>query len=402
MLHVVSAFGGFAIYKMKKIKHCAYDGKNREKPKTTAVWNAQDCEHIAFHVDMMIKHDAPHFISSSILFAEYTGPSKTLAQGPPVSHNIQEEIVKDAPPVVEEIQIAEEDEKEEDKPEAEQSIWQEQYSAQRQLESLLSNLRPDLDLNTISSSRETSSSKEDIVIDMPAKKDDASQHSLNNIDTERREKAALDAKKRRDTDLERQRKKRDAIQRQNEEVERQRKKRDAIQRQNEEVERQRKKRDAIQRQNEEVERQRKKRDANQRQNEEVERQRLARQKERPAKLEKKKQKAQLVFFRTPVGARGRVHPRARARQKEREAKLEKEKQKAVEPENVARKKEEAAKRARNERLAAKKEETRERREEEERLKVEETRLQNAANEKERRIEKRRGRRERRRKRRSGK
>ena len=211
MLRVYSAFGGFAIYKMKKIKNCTYNGENKEQPAGNWSRHTQDCEHIAFHVDMIKKHHTQHFISSSILFAEYAGPSKTLAQGPPVSHNTQEEIVKDVPPVVEEIQIAEEDEKEEDNPEAKQSIWGEQYSAQRELEALLLNLRPDLDLNVIAS-RETTSSKEDVVIEVPAKKDDASQHSLNNIDTEQREKAALDAKKRRDADLERQ----------NEEVERQR------------------------------------------------------------------------------------------------------------------------------------------------------------------------------------
>ena len=188
MLRVYSAFGGFAIYKMKKIKNCTYDGKNREKPAGNRSRHMQDCEHIAFHVDMIKKHHAQHFISSSILFAKYTGPSKTLDQGPPVSRNIQEEIVKDVPPVVEEIQSDEEGEKEEGELECSgQSIWGEQYSAQRELESLLLNLRPDLDLNAIAS-RETvpPPPKESQAIDIPAKKDDTPQHSLKNVDADKK------------------------------------------------------------------------------------------------------------------------------------------------------------------------------------------------------------------------
>lgn len=68
MMPVFSAFNGFAIYKMDKIANCKYDGMNKERLMGNLARNITDCEHVAFHYDMMKKYDARHFISSLVLF----------------------------------------------------------------------------------------------------------------------------------------------------------------------------------------------------------------------------------------------------------------------------------------------------------------------------------------------
>ena len=69
MVPVFSAFNGFAIYKMDKIKHCKYDGRNKERRLGNRARHWEDCEHVAFHCDMIKKNGARHFISSAILFS---------------------------------------------------------------------------------------------------------------------------------------------------------------------------------------------------------------------------------------------------------------------------------------------------------------------------------------------
>ena len=69
MVPVLSAFNGFAIYKIDKIKGCIYDGRNKERPLGNRTRHMQDCEHVAFHRAMMEKNNARHFISSLILFS---------------------------------------------------------------------------------------------------------------------------------------------------------------------------------------------------------------------------------------------------------------------------------------------------------------------------------------------
>ena len=67
MIPVLSAFGGFAIYKMPKIKNCWYDAQNRDKS-TSRIYYIEDCEHVSFHRQMKERNNAQIFISSSILF----------------------------------------------------------------------------------------------------------------------------------------------------------------------------------------------------------------------------------------------------------------------------------------------------------------------------------------------
>lgn len=78
MIPVFSASNGFAIYKIDKIKGCKYDGQNKERRLGNRVRHWEDCEHVAFHRDMMEKNNARHFISSLILFPH----ASTLASPP--------------------------------------------------------------------------------------------------------------------------------------------------------------------------------------------------------------------------------------------------------------------------------------------------------------------------------
>jgi len=66
MFPVESAFGGFAIYKIDKIRNCVYDGINREKFRGLRF--LEDCEHVAFHKQMREKHNAKIYICSKKLF----------------------------------------------------------------------------------------------------------------------------------------------------------------------------------------------------------------------------------------------------------------------------------------------------------------------------------------------
>jgi Glycosyl transferase family 2 len=52
---VISAFNGFAIYRISKIQNCYYYHLDENKE--------IDCEHVAFHKQMTQKHNAKHFIS---------------------------------------------------------------------------------------------------------------------------------------------------------------------------------------------------------------------------------------------------------------------------------------------------------------------------------------------------
>ena len=76
MISVLSAFGGFAIYKIPKIKNCKYDARNRDIF-ISRIYYAEDCEHVAFHHQMREKNDARIFLSSSILFPSNV-PNKVL------------------------------------------------------------------------------------------------------------------------------------------------------------------------------------------------------------------------------------------------------------------------------------------------------------------------------------
>lgn len=58
-LPVDSAFGGFGIYRMSKTIDCHYSGTDEN--------GLMDCEHVAFHRDMMTKHGAKIFISSLLM-----------------------------------------------------------------------------------------------------------------------------------------------------------------------------------------------------------------------------------------------------------------------------------------------------------------------------------------------
>ena len=67
MIPVLSAFGGFALYKIPKIKNCKYDARNRDTF-SSRIYYAEDCEHVAFHQQMREKNGARIFLSSSNLF----------------------------------------------------------------------------------------------------------------------------------------------------------------------------------------------------------------------------------------------------------------------------------------------------------------------------------------------
>lgn len=65
LFNVYSAFNGFSIYAIDKIKNCYYDGQNKchgDKPME------EDCEHVAFHNDMITKNNANICISPHIVF----------------------------------------------------------------------------------------------------------------------------------------------------------------------------------------------------------------------------------------------------------------------------------------------------------------------------------------------
>ena len=66
MFPVESAFGGFAIYKIDKIKNCVYDGRNRERIR--GLRHLEDCEHVEFHKQMREKNNAQIYICSKKLF----------------------------------------------------------------------------------------------------------------------------------------------------------------------------------------------------------------------------------------------------------------------------------------------------------------------------------------------
>lgn len=57
---VLSAFSGFGIYKIDKIKDCKYDGRWKNKKGLRDI--PQDCEHVAFHRDMREKNNARLFL----------------------------------------------------------------------------------------------------------------------------------------------------------------------------------------------------------------------------------------------------------------------------------------------------------------------------------------------------
>lgn len=81
LLECVSAFGGFAIYRLNKIKGCKYNGifdinlfetefleENKEILKDNLINKVDDCEHRSFHVQMINKNNAKIRISPQILF----------------------------------------------------------------------------------------------------------------------------------------------------------------------------------------------------------------------------------------------------------------------------------------------------------------------------------------------
>lgn len=61
---VISAFGGFAIYKTNQLRGCEYNGDNTETVKNIDC----DCEHVAFHKQMTKLHSSKHYICNKVLF----------------------------------------------------------------------------------------------------------------------------------------------------------------------------------------------------------------------------------------------------------------------------------------------------------------------------------------------
>jgi hypothetical protein len=76
LLPVESAFGGLGLYRLSKTRDCRYVGLTEEcsckgvldfGPNSTNPCAPETCEHVAFHRDMILKHDAKMFIHSQIL-----------------------------------------------------------------------------------------------------------------------------------------------------------------------------------------------------------------------------------------------------------------------------------------------------------------------------------------------
>lgn len=68
LIEVQSAFGGFGIYKVAAIRDCKYVGEiaQCEFNETTAC-NAECCEHVHFHYDMISKNNAKLFIAPFLI-----------------------------------------------------------------------------------------------------------------------------------------------------------------------------------------------------------------------------------------------------------------------------------------------------------------------------------------------
>jgi hypothetical protein len=79
LVPVESAFGGLGLYRLSKTRECRYVGLTEEcSCKGVLDFGSgllpsnnpcapETCEHVAFHRDMILKHDAKMFIHSQIL-----------------------------------------------------------------------------------------------------------------------------------------------------------------------------------------------------------------------------------------------------------------------------------------------------------------------------------------------